>query len=353
MRGGFPFGCIGEGLFNPGAGGTAFLDLRAFWSARTDTLGHRIRIATGSHHDGDCFTGADAGGSLLTATPMPGSVCAGDIGAADPGDWYSFGAAVGEEISVAAVPCGCALNAGTPPQPILPMELYDPDGVLRQRNPLANPFIADRPGLWRVRVTTDTPNIAHYEGPYGFRIFLEQLALTALTVNPASVAGGDSSQGAVFFNTAPSAAAVLALSSSDPAVAAVPTSVTVQGSTVAGFTVTTTAVPVPTTVAISASFAGVTRAATLTVNPPAPADTVAVTRAEYTVAQKQLRVEATSTSATATLRVYVTATGELIGTLASSGGGKYGGQFSWPENPTSVTARSSLGGSATASVTPK
>src|SRR5262249_20229306 len=76
-------------------------------------------------------------------------------------------------------------------------------------------------------------------------------------------------------------------------------------------------------------------------------DTVAVTRAEYTVSRKQLRVQATSTSSTATLTVYVTATGQLIGTLTNNGGGKYSGQFAWPSNPQQITVRSSLGGPAT------
>ena len=62
-------------------------------------------------------------------------------------------------------------------------------------------------------------------------------------------------------------------------------------------------------------------------------------------AGRELRVEATSTSSSATLRVYVTGTNQLIGTLTNLGGGKYGGQFTWPSNPQNVTVRSSSGGS--------
>jgi hypothetical protein len=51
--------------------------------------------------------------------------------------------------------------------------------------------------------------------------------------------------------------------------------------------------------------------------------------------------------------VYVTGTNQLIGTLTNLGGGKYGGQFTWPSNPQNVTVRSSLGGSASRAVTAK
>ena len=56
-------------------------------------------------------------------------------------------------------------------------------------------------------------------------------------------------------------------------------------------------------------------------------------------------------TATATLQVFVTASGALIGTLSNAGGGKYQGQFSWPTNPVNITLKSSLGGSATGAVT--
>jgi hypothetical protein len=57
-------------------------------------------------------------------------------------------------------------------------------------------------------------------------------------------------------------------------------------------------------------------------------------------------VEASSSRTGATLRVYATSTNALIGTL--SGGA---GQFSLAANPQSITVRSSLGGSATRTVT--
>jgi hypothetical protein len=87
--------------------------------------------------------------------------------------------------------------------------------------------------------------------------------------------------------------------------------------------------------------------------PPPAADTVSVTRAEYDGANRRLRVEATSTSSSATLRVHVSSTDALIGTLTNNGGGRYSGDLGWSTNPQSITVRSSLGGTATRAVTLK
>jgi hypothetical protein len=63
-------------------------------------------------------------------------------------------------------------------------------------------------------------------------------------------------------------------------------------------------------------------------------------------------VEATSTSSTVTLTVYVTSSGATIGTLNNSGGGKYERVFTnVTTNPVSITVKSSRGGTATRSVT--
>ena len=67
----------------------------------------------------------------------------------------------------------------------------------------------------------------------------------------------------------------------------------------------------------------------------------------------QLRIAATSTGPVATLQVYVTSTGELIGTLKHYDGNKYSGRFTRPVNPQNTTAQSSLCGSGTKAVTSK
>jgi hypothetical protein len=104
-------------------------------------------------------------------------------------------------------------------------------------------------------------------------------ALSALSVSPASVTGGTATQGTVTLTAAaPVGGLPVTLSSSNPATASVPASVSVaQGATSAGFTVTTSAVTASTPVTITASANGVTRTATLTVAPPGQNATLTVT----------------------------------------------------------------------------
>jgi hypothetical protein len=75
--------------------------------------------------------------------------------------------------------------------------------------------------------------------------------------------------------------------------------------------------------------------------------------AEYTVSKGVLRVEATTTSSSATLSVFETASGAEIGPLTNSGGGRHRGELPWPRNPGNITVRSSAGGSATKAVVTK
>ncbi|MCS7300633.1 MAG: S8 family serine peptidase [Fimbriimonadales bacterium] len=93
--------------------------------------------------------------------------------------------------------------------------------------------------------------------------------LSNLSLNPTSVTGGGTATGTVTLTAAaPAGGFVVNLSSSNPSVAATPSSVTVPaGATSANFTVSTSAVTSSTNVTITASANGVTRQATLTVNP--------------------------------------------------------------------------------------
>jgi hypothetical protein len=99
------------------------------------------------------------------------------------------------------------------------------------------------------------------------------LSLSGVQLNPASIQGGQSSSQnqVVLTESAPAGGVSVSLSSSNLAVASLPAAVLVPGGAVsAGFTISTTAVSVATPVTISAFYAGVTKSATLTVNPPAP-----------------------------------------------------------------------------------
>lgn len=174
---------------------------------------------------------------------------------------------------------------------------------------------------------------------------------SAVSLSPGTVTSGATSTGTVTLTSAaPSGGAAVTLASSNTGVATVPASVTVAaGATSATFSVTSRSVTSTSTSTISASYGGATRTAVLTVNPPAPAgDTVTIQRAEY---DGRLRVDARSTSSSATLRVFVASTGALIGTMSNDGGGRYRGEFNISSNPQNIRVTSSLGGSATSAVT--
>jgi hypothetical protein len=178
------------------------------------------------------------------------------------------------------------------------------------------------------------------------------LGVASLSLNPTTVTGGSSSTGTVTLTAVTQASTTVTITSNNPA-ATVPASVTVPaGSQSRTFSISTTQVPATTSAVITASLNGTSRSATLTINPAAGgADTVSITRAEYDSGNRRLRVEATSTRSTATLRVFVTSTNQLIGTLSNDGGGRYRGEFTWSVNPQSITVRSNFGGQATRTVT--
>jgi FG-GAP-like repeat len=178
------------------------------------------------------------------------------------------------------------------------------------------------------------------------------LGVASLSLNPTTVTGGNSSTGTVTLTAVAQTSTAVAITRNNAA-ATVPASVTVPaGSQSRTFSISTTQVSVTTSAVITASLNGTSRTATLTINPAAGgADTVSITRAEYDTGNRRLRVEATSTRSTATLRVFVTSTNQLIGTLSNDGGGRFRGEFSWPSNPQSITVRSNFGGQATRTVT--
>jgi hypothetical protein len=97
--------------------------------------------------------------------------------------------------------------------------------------------------------------------------------LSSLSLNPTSVVGGvQSSTGTVTLSgPAPAGGAQIALSSGNPTVASVPSSVTVAaGVTSASFMVSTSPVAAPVTVTISAAYNGVSKSASLNVMSPLP-----------------------------------------------------------------------------------
>jgi photosystem II stability/assembly factor-like uncharacterized protein len=199
-------------------------------------------------------------------------------------------------------------------------------------------------------VTIWTPNYA------AALTVIPSRTLSSLGLSPATVAAGSTSSGTVTLSAvAPAGGSVITLASSNTAVATVPTSVTVTaGATSATFAVSTNSLlGCNSSVAtISATYSGVTKSSEIIVT-PAAADSVAVQQADYFAYRHELRIATTSTGSTATLQVYVTSTGALVGTLQRYDGHRYSGRFGWPVNPQNITVRSSLCGSATRAVSSK
>ena len=104
------------------------------------------------------------------------------------------------------------------------------------------------------------------------------IVLSSVSLDPASVPGGDPSTGTVTLSgSAPVGGTVVTLSSSDPA-AQVQASVTVTaGETTGTFTVTTSPVGTDVQVTISGTYDGATQGATLTVTAPVVAPSLTVT----------------------------------------------------------------------------
>ena len=140
-----------------------------------------------------------------------------------------------------------------------------------------------------------------------------QVSLDSLAVTPASVVGGQSSTGIVTLSgPAPGTGVAVTLSSTNPAVASVPPSVTIgAGVSSTSFSITTFAVASSTPVDIIASADGATRTATLTVTPPPPPKLSSLTLSPSTVAA------GSSSTGTVTLSGPAPAGGALV-TLASS-----------------------------------
>jgi hypothetical protein len=177
--------------------------------------------------------------------------------------------------------------------------------------------------------------------------------LTALQVNPIDLIGGASANGVVTISQpAPAGGAVVELESDDPTVVLVPDTVTIPpGLTSVELPVTTFPVTGLNAIGITAAFGGILRSVVMSIHEQPAGDRVTITQAEYRASRRQLRVQATSSNASATLQVFVTSTNALIGTLTNNGGDQFRGEFNnVAANPQNITVRSSAGGSASANV---
>ncbi len=80
------------------------------------------------------------------------------------------------------------------------------------------------------------------------------------------------------------------------------------------------------------------------------ADTVAITKAQFSISRGQLTVLATDSNSAAVLTLSVTSTGQILGTMDTRGDGNYRSKINGTTNPQNVTVTSNLGGTASANV---
>ena len=142
------------------------------------------------------------------------------------------------------------------------------------------PALAARQHWWRVRGVNSAGTLGAWSAVRSFtpRAVTGPAALAALSVSPASVTGGASSQGTVTLTAAAPAGGLTVALSSSSAAATLPASVTVAaGATGATFAIATTTVTTSTAATITATAGTLTRTAALTVSPPGQAATLTVT----------------------------------------------------------------------------
>ena len=219
--------------------------------------------------------------------------------------------------------------------------------------------------FWRVRGINSAGTAGPWSSVRRFTagVFTQTPSLAAIALNPASVTGGNASQGtASLTSAAPSGGAVVTLSSSNTTAATVPASVTVPaGALNATFTVSTASVTASTPVTISGVYGGATRSATLTVSPPAaPAalSTVAVNPASVTGGTtSQGTVTLTSAAPSGGFSVALTSTNTAAATVpptVSVAEGATSATFAIPTSAvtasTSVTITASAGGATRTAV---
>lgn len=199
-----------------------------------------------------------------------------------------------------------------------------------------------------VRSTTLT-TVAPPTGPF----------ITAITLFPARVGGTGPVTGRVTLGGPATEGAIVNLTSGNPGVVQVPSSVVViKNARSADFPITTSQVSANVGVSITGNACcggrgSASTTLTVTTEPPPAADVVRVERADFKPGGRggTLTVRATSSSATAILTVFRDQSSVPTFVLTNQGGGRYDGSFSFSgTQPNTVTVKSNLGGSASGNV---
>jgi len=184
-------------------------------------------------------------------------------------------------------------------------------------------------------------------------------SIVSVVFFPSNLGGTGPATGRVTLSGPATQGAGITLTSGNPGVVQVPDQIVVSANTSrVDFPVTTSKVTSNTTVTITAvaccgGQGSATGSITVTTAAPPPPDVVRVDQADFQPGGRggTLRVRATSTSSTAILTVFRDASTVPTFVLTNQGGGRYEGSFSFSGvKPGTVTVKSNLGGSATATV---
>lgn len=202
-----------------------------------------------------------------------------------------------------------------------------------------------------IDVPTTVSAAASYNG-----VTVQQTVVVNPTVPLTFFLGGTFTQGnaliGIALNRVNFSPAVFTLTSSQPSVAPLPATVTIAPLAVStGYIpVTFQRVPTNTPVTFTATLNGVSQSSTYTIS--RTVDTVSVAKAELTVKNGALKVQANSNVPTAVLTLFNAVTGQRIGTMTNLGSGKH--SFQGTVSPV-VTLRlsSSFSGTSTGAVAQK
>ncbi len=165
----------------------------------------------------------------------------------------------------AAVSLSSSSPAAAPPSVVIVPEGSPSTVLAMPTSQVTAPTTAVITGVWNGSSVSSTITITAQNPPQ------------SVTLSPTSVTGQAGSVATVAVATAPTTDESLSVSSSNPAVASVPTSVTIpQGSTRGGFNILTQPVTTATVVTISVSGGGTTVSANLTLLPAATASLSAI-----------------------------------------------------------------------------
>ena len=187
-------------------------------------------------------------------------------------------------------------------------------------------------------------------------LVVPHFVLSSVTVNPATLFGlfaGNPAVGTITLSGPAADGTTVSLSSSNSAALVVASEVTVpSGATTVTFPLSAQFVTADTPVVVSATFQGVTKTATVTVRKEI--GDITITKAEYSINNKLLKVEGTTTSKAARLNVYDRNSGLLLGQLSILQG-KFTQQLFNPQlHPvTTVLLQSTLGEAAISPVVQK